>query len=91
MMGKLLADVLIESKRYINEHLDDFAWEGTDVYVVDQDGNKVCQYHMISSMEQAMHLKGELLNKYFIVIMRDNATRKETVYKKYNPVNTSLT
>ena len=82
VMGKLLADVLAENKWYINHHLDDFTWIGTDVYGVNEDGNRLYQYHMISSIEQAMQVKDELLNKYPIVILRDNATREETVYKK---------
>lgn len=83
MMGKLLADILIESERYVNEHLDDFAWEGTDVYAIDQDGNKLHYYHMVSSMEQVLQIKDELLKKYSTVIVRDNITRKKTIYKKY--------
>ena len=37
---------------------------------------------MISSKEEALQIKDKLLNECSIVIMRDNVTRKETIYKK---------
>lgn len=83
LMGKLLADILIESKRYINEHIDDFTWEGTEVYALDKDGNRWYQYHMVSNKEETMQIKDELLKKYPTVIIRDNTTRKKTIYKNY--------
>ncbi len=81
LMGKLLADVLAENQRYVNGHLDDFTWEGTEVYAVDEDGNRWYQYHMVSSMEQALEIKDELLKKCPTVIIRDNITRKKQFTK----------
>lgn len=81
IMGRLLADFVVEEHSYVNTNLDDFTWEGADVHAVDENGNKLNWGYSCPSMEIALKKKNELLEKYPSVIVRDNATRKETVYK----------
>ena len=40
IMARLLADFIIEEQNYVNEHLDDFIWEGVDVYAFDEKGER---------------------------------------------------
>lgn len=82
IMGKLLADFIMEENAYVNAHLDDFTWKGADVHAVDGDGKTLSWGYSCPSMESALKKKDELLNKYPSVIIRDNATREERVYKK---------
>lgn len=82
IMGKLLADFIVEENAYVNAHLDDFTWKGADVHAVDGDGKILSWGYSCPSMESALKKKDELLNKYPSVIVRDNATRQEKVYKK---------
>ena len=84
IMAALLADFMIESTRYINANLDDFTWEGANVYPVDDSGKKANWGYSCHTMESALKKKDELLEKFQKVVVRDNATRKETVYaRKY--------
>ena len=82
IMGRLLADFIVEENAYVNANLDDFTWEGVDVHPIDGDGKRLSWGYSCPSMERALEKKDELLKKYPSVIVRDNATRKETVYKK---------
>lgn len=82
IMAGLLADFLIEMSAYVNAHLDDFTWEGADVYGVDEAGRKRPWGYSCRTMTRALEKKDELLEKYPKVIVRDNAARKETIYKK---------
>ena len=79
-MAALLADFMIESTRYINANLDDFTWEGANVYPVDDSGKKARWCYSCHAMEDALKKKDELLEKFQKVVVRDNTTRKETVY-----------
>lgn len=79
IMSGLLADFIVEEYGYVNKHLDDFKWTGTDVHAI-KDGKKLGWGYTCSSMESAMEKKDELLKKYPAVIVRDNATRKETEF-----------
>lgn len=80
-MALLLADFIVEEYTYVNANLDDFTWEGADVYVFDENGKKLFGYSC-SSMEAALKKKDELLKKYGRVIVRDNKSRKEKVFEK---------
>ena len=80
IMAALLADFIIEEYAYVNANLDDFMWEGADVYPLDDNGKRVGLGYSCRSMEAALKKKEELLRKYPKVIIRDNATRKEKVY-----------
>ena len=80
IMADLLADFIIEEYAYVNANLDDFMWEGADVYPLDDNGKRVGLGYSCRSMEAALKKKEELLRKYPKVIIRDNATRKEKVY-----------
>lgn len=81
IMGKLLADFIAEERDYVNANLDDFTWEGADVHAVDVAGNTLSWGYTCRSMESALNKKDELLEKYPSVIVRDNTTREEKVYK----------
>lgn len=80
-MAELLADFLIEGYSYVNSHLDDFTWEGANVYPVREDGMPDGWSFSCSTMEKAMERKDKLLKSYPCVIVRDNLTRKETIYR----------
>lgn len=81
-MGRLLADFIVEEHSYVNKHLDDFKWEGADVHPLDENGNRLNWGYSCPSMESALKKKEEMLEKHPAVVVRDNATRKETVYRK---------
>lgn len=82
IMGKLLADFIVEENAYVNANLDDFTWEGADVYPIDGEGKRLSWGYSCPSMESALKKKDELLDKYPSVTVRNNATREETVFKK---------
>lgn len=80
IMANLLADFIVEESAYVNAHLDDFCWEGMKVSVFDRDEKELGWYYTCKDMENALKKKGELLQKYPRVVIRDNATREETSY-----------
>ncbi|RKI37926.1 hypothetical protein D7V86_21630 [bacterium D16-51] len=81
VMATLLADFIIEEYAYVNANLDDFTWEGVDVHVIEESGEKSKWGYSCGTMEAALKRKDELLMKYNKVIVRDNATRKEKIYE----------
>lgn len=81
IMAVLLADFIIEEYSYVNANLDDFTWEGADVHVIEESGEKSKWGYSCRTMEAALKRKDELLMKYNKVIVRDNATRKEKIYE----------
>ena len=81
IMAALLADFVIEEYAYVNANLDDFTWEGADVHVIEESGEKSKWGYSCGTMEAALKRKDELLKKYPKVIVRDNATRKEKIYE----------
>lgn len=80
IMGKLLADFIIETRAYVNANLDDFAWEGADIRIFDENDKQLNMGYSCGSMERALKKKDEFLQKYPRVVIRDNATREETSY-----------
>lgn len=80
IMANLLADFIVEEYAYVNANLDDFTWEGADVYMMDDTGKRIDWHYTCSSMAAALKKKEELLEKYPQIVIRDNATRKETIY-----------
>lgn len=76
-MAGLLADFVVEEHAYVNGNLDDFTWEGADVYALDDKGKRLSWGYSCGSMEGALKKKDQLLEKYHQVVVRDNATRKE--------------
>lgn len=80
IMATLLADFVIEGTAYVNANLDDFTWEGVDVYMLDGNGKRLNGGYSCRCMESAMKQKDELLKRYPGVVVRDNATRKETYF-----------
>ncbi len=85
VMAGLLADFIIEERAYVNEHIDDFTWEGVDVHVLGENGKRYGWGCTCCDMETALHRKDELLKKYLQVVVRDNETRKEKVFSRNNP------
>ena len=85
IMAKLLADFIIEEYSYVNANLDDFTWEGFDVHAFDEEGKRYGWGYTCATMESALNRKNELLKKYTQVVVRDNATRKETIFDHDNP------
>jgi hypothetical protein len=85
-MAQLLADFIVAETRYVNKNLDDFTWEGADVYPI-ENGKKLDWGYSCSTMEAAKRRKDELLKKYDHVLIRNNKTRKESVYKKEGVTN----
>lgn len=81
IMASLLADFIIEEHSYVNENLDDFTWEGADVHVLKENGEKENWGYTCGTMEAALKKKDELLKHHQQVAVRDNATRKEKIYK----------
>lgn len=79
-MAGLLANFIIEEYAYVNAHLDDFTWEGVDIYAFDKDGKQCGLGFTYSTMEDALTKKDRLLEKYPKVVVRDNATRKEKIF-----------
>ena len=82
IMAALLADFVIEEHAYVNDNLDDFTWEGADVYMIGENGERLKSGYTCGSMETALKKKDELLEKYSQVVIRDNATRKETYFRR---------
>ena len=80
IMAKLLADFVIEERRFVNANLDDFTWRGADAYAVDENGKRYGWGYSCGTMEAAVKKKDELLETYPKVAVRDNATRKEKIY-----------
>ena len=80
IMANLLADFVIEERRFVNANLDDFTWRGVDVYAVDENGRRYGWGYSCKTMETAMKKKDELLHQYPQVVVRDNETRKEKIY-----------
>ncbi len=81
-MAQLLADFIVEERKYINQHLDDFTWTGVSVYAEEREGEKSAAGYECANMERAFLRKEELIKRFPCVIVRDNATRQETVYKR---------
>lgn len=81
-MAALLADFIIEMHDYVNQNLDDFTWTGVDVRTLDASGNRLGWGYSCSTKEAALKRKDELLETYPCVVVRENASRKETVYSR---------
>ncbi len=79
IMGKLLADFVYETHKYVEENSDDFDWIG---YNVKTEGKTFWNYTCYS-LENALKRKDDLLQKGArSVTIRNNETRKEEEYKK---------
>ena len=81
IMASLLANFIIEEYSYVNKNLDDFTWEGADVYALKDNGDRVNWGYTCGTMEAALKRKDELLKHHQQVVVRDNATRKEKIYE----------
>lgn len=80
IMADLLADFIIEEYAYVNANIDAFTWEGADVHPFDDAGKCISWGYSCASMEAALKRKDVLLKKYPQVAVRDNATRKESIF-----------
>ena len=81
IMASLLANFIIEEYSYVNKNMDDFTWEGADVHALNENGEKMNWGYTCTTMESALKKKDELLKHHQQVVVRDNATRKEKIYK----------
>lgn len=83
VMATLLADFIIEEYAYVNANLDDFTWEGVDVYPFSEKGERLKWGYSCGSLKTALKRKDDLLRKnYLQVVLRDNATREETIFSR---------
>lgn len=69
-MAGLLADFIIEGKKFVNANLDDFTWEGYGVRTENGWG------YDCPTIERAKQRQAELLDKYDNVTIFDYAKRK---------------
>ena len=81
IMASLLANFIIEEHSYVNNNLDDFTWEGADVYALKENGDRINWGYTCGTMEAALKRKDELLKHHKKVVVRDNTTRKEKIYE----------
>lgn len=81
IMAKLLADFIIEERAYMDTNLDDCIWEGVEIYIFNESGEKLDWGYSCASMEDAIKRKDELLKKYPRVVIRDQKAKKEESYK----------
>lgn len=81
IMASLLANFIIEEHSYVNNNLDDFTWEGADVYALKDNGDRVNWGYTCHTMDAALKRKDELLKHHKKVVVRDNTTRKEKIYE----------
>lgn len=79
-MGALCADFVYECLDFVNSNMDDFTWKGYDVSVV-KNSKKTPAYE-VQEWARAMQCAEKLAKDENVgkVIVRDNATRKETEY-----------
>lgn len=70
-MASLLASFIFEGKRFVNQNLDDFTWEGYNVKGKGQFISKDVQ-----TLERARVIKAQLLELYPEVTIFDYANRK---------------
>ena len=82
IMASLLANFIIEEYSYVNKNLDDFTWEGADVHALKENGERMNCGYTCGTMEAALKKKDELLKHHQQVVVRDNATRKEKIYRR---------
>ena len=83
IMATLLADFILEEYAYVNANLDDFTWEGADVHVLKENGERANWGYTCGTMEAALKRKDELLKNHQQVVVRDNATRKEKTFCRH--------
>ena len=81
IMASLLANFIIEEHSYVNKNLDDFTWEGADVYALKENGERADWGYTCGTMDAALKRKDQLLKHHKKVVVRDNATRKEKIYE----------
>ena len=78
-MAGILADFILELHSFIAENQDAFSWEGFNVYPLDP---KLNYHYVCESINRALELKDELLEKCIKVSIRSNETREEIVYER---------
>ena len=77
-MAGLLADFIIEESAYVNANLDDFTWEGVDIYAFDKDGKQCGLGFTYSTMEDALTKKTDCwksIQRLLCVTMRQGKKR----------------
>lgn len=72
VMANLLADFILAGRKFVNENLDDFTWEGYKLTPEGQPWSYDC-----ATLERARTRYDELMEKYDKVTVFDYAKRKE--------------
>lgn len=78
-MASLLAELVIQIRQLDR---DDFRWTGANVTGIKESGERFSYSYICPTMEMALKEKDKLLNRCPEVVVRDNRTRKEVVYKR---------
>lgn len=81
-MAILLADIIVEGYGYLRRNSDDFTWEGFWVYALDGAGKKLHWYYECVSEAEVLAKKEELLRTYPAVMVKDNSSRSERIYRE---------
>lgn len=81
IMANLLADFIVELREFVNAHKSDFIWQGVSVFPY-ENGERLRVNLLCDDMEAALEIKDQLLEKYGMVEVQDNKTRKAVVYER---------
>lgn len=81
-MAALLADFIIELREFTNTHQSDFIWEGVSLFPCDGSGKRLKLSLCCDDMEIALALKDQLMEKYPVIEVQDNGTRRVEAYKR---------
>lgn len=88
-MATLLANFITEFRDFVGDNMDDFSWDGYEVNALKEDGSKESWGWECATLEKALERKDQLLEKHGRVVIRDNRTRKETLYENtFKPFKT---
>lgn len=79
-MGKLLAGFIFEGYQYVNKNLDNFSWQGWEVYAFDDNGKKTDLSYSCNSIGNTIVKKDKFLDHYSKAVIRNNETRDEKIY-----------
>lgn len=82
IMATLLADFILEEKRYVREHRADFNWKGMCFYPADENGQEYGWGRYCYTDQELEEQKKVFLEKYPMLIIRNFETREEFIYKR---------
>lgn len=79
IMADFASDFIKEAESCMCENKADFIWEGYSVRAYNRAGIG-CEWRYVEDIPAARVIKNELLKHYRYVAIRDNTTRKETIF-----------